>query len=1041
LYSNKQQARKSYFMSSIVQHAPRFSAVDAVRIAEKLFGIDGTASQLPSERDQNFRLVASSGQEYVLKLANSTELPEVLDFQNQAMLHIAAKRHIFDSITSVVPVVCATKKGEQITSIQGADGTRHFVRLLTYLPGRPLALVRPHDAHLLTSLGRFFGSIDRALQDFDLAAAHRDFHWDLKNAGRIILRYIDLIRNPADRDLVKGLYERYQTAVEPQLPDLHSGVIHSDANDYNVLVEPDGKWHQHVTGVIDFGDMVFTQTVNEVAIACAYAMLDKADPLAAAKSVVSGYHQVHPLTEQELTVLFDLFCMRLCMSVCHCAHQSQQEPENEYLRISEKPAWALLRKLADIHPRLASYTLRQACGLPPVPQHNRVVAWLKNDPLSFGKVVDEDLHAEKQLVLDLSVGSLLLGGDGQGTDMAAVTDKIFGQMRAAHAAVGIGRYNEARLVYTTEQFKTRTDEIPEYRTIHLGIDLYKRSGEPVYAPFDGNVYSIQNNTAPLDYGPTIILEHQTGEGDRFYTLYGHLSPDSLNGLEMGMPIEKGRQIARIGVPETNGGWPPHLHFQIILDMLGENGNFPGVARPSEREIWLAISPDPNLVLGIPNSCFPSGGRSNAEILTLRRRMLGRNLSISYKNPLKIVRGRGQYLYAEDGRAYLDGVNNVCHVGHCHPHVVRSAQLQMPVLNTNTRYLHDTIIEYARRLLAKFPQPLEVCYFVCSGSEANELALRLARTYTGRQDIIMVDGAYHGNTQALIDISPYKHDGPGGRGAPAWAYKVFSPDGYRGPHKGCGSETGTRYAAYVNEAVQRSRGNGQGPAAFICESMLGCAGQIVLPDNYLAEAFKPVRAAGGVCIVDEVQVGFGRAGTHFWAFETQAVVPDIVTLGKPMGNGHPLAAVITTPAIADAFDNGMEYFNTFGGNPVSCAVGMAVLDAIENEGLQQNACRAGNRLLSGLQELKQKYPLIGDVRGLGLYIGVELVVDRGTLDPAAEQADYIINRMRDHGILISTDGPLENVLKIKPPMVFNEQNADEVVAVLDKVLGEDCLQIC
>ncbi len=1028
-------------MSSIVQHAPRFSAEDAVRVAEELFGIDVTAGRLPSERDQNFHLAASGGPEYVLKLANSTELPEVLDFQNKAMLHIAAQRDLFDPITSVVPVVCATKKGEQITSIQGPDGTRHFVRLLTYLPGRPLALVRPHDAHLLASLGRFFGNIDRALQDFDHAAAHRDFHWDLKNAGRIIPRYLDLIGSPADRDLVKGLYERYQTAVEPQLPDLRRGVIHSDANDYNVLVEADGKWQHQVTGVIDFGDMVYTQTVNEVAIACAYAMLDKADPLAAAKSIVGGYHQVYPLAEPELAVLFDLIRMRLCMSVCHCAHQSHQEPENQYLRISEKPAWALLRRLADIHPRLAGYMFRNACGLPPVPQHGRIVAWLKKDPLRCGKVVDEDLRAEKQLVLDLSVGSLLLGGDGHGADMAAVTDKLFGQMRVAHAAVGIGRYNEARLVYTTEQFKTQTDEIAEHRTIHLGIDLYKRSGEPVYAPFDGSVHSIQNNTAPLDYGPTIILEHQTDEDDRFYTLYGHLSPDSLNGLEIGLPIEKGRQIARIGEPKSNGGWPPHLHFQIILDMLDENGNFPGVARPSERDIWLGISPDPNLVLGIPESCFPSGGRSNAEILTLRRRMLGRNLSISYKNPLKIVRGRGQYLYTEDGWTYLDGVNNVCHVGHCHPHVVRAAQLQMPVLNTNTRYLHDTIIEYARRLLAKFPQPLEVCYFVCSGSEANELALRLARTYTGRQDIIMVDGAYHGNTQALIDISPYKHDGSGGRGAPAWAHKVPSPDGYRGPHKGRGPETGIRYAAYVNDAVQRSRVAGPGPAAFICESMLGCAGQVVLPDNYLAEAFKPVRAAGGVCIVDEVQVGFGRAGTHFWAFETQAVVPDIVTLGKPMGNGHPLAAVITTTAIADAFDNGMEYFNTFGGNPVSCAVGMAVLDVIENEGLQQNACRAGKRLLSGLRELKQKYPLIGDVRGLGLYVGVELVVNRGTLDPAAEQADYIINRMRDHGILISTDGPLENVLKIKPPLVFSEQNADEIVATLDKVLGEDCLKVC
>jgi len=1027
-------------MSSIVQHAPRFKAEAAVRIAEEFFGLAVTAEQLPSERDQNFHLTDSSGQEYVLKLANSTERREMLEFQNQAMLHIAAKRNLFGRSLPAVPQVCVNRQGEHIGSIQGAAGASHFVRLLTYLPGKPLALARPHDAQLLISLGRFFGNIDRALQDFDHPGAHRDFHWDLQNAGRVISGYVELIDDPAGRDLVRGFLERYRAHTEPQLPDLRCAVIHSDANDYNVLVGEVAHRGQEVTGVIDFGDMIYTQTVNEVAIACAYAMLDKADPLAAAQLVVGGYHQVYPLTEQALAVLFDLICMRLCMSVCHCAHQSSQEPENEYLRISERPAWALLHKLAACHARLAEYAFRHACGLPPVPQQEKILAWLQRERPGFAGIVDDNLQAGNQLVLDLSVGSLLLGQDGAGEDLAAVARKIFDGMAAAGVDVGIGRYNEARLIYTTEQFRTPTDEMPEHRTVHLGLDLYKCSGASVYAPLDGKVHSFADNPAPLDYGPAIILEHEIDGEIRFYTLYGHLSPDSLTGLKVGMPVAKGQPIARIGEPSTNGGWPPHMHFQIILDMLDERGNFPGVARPSDRDLWTSICPDPNLMLGIPADCFPGAGRSAAEILAVRRRRLGRNLSIAYKKPLKIVRGRGQYLYSEDGLRYLDGVNNVCHVGHCHPHVVRAGQLQMPVLNTNTRYLHDTIIGYAERLLAKFPEPLSVCYFVCTGSEANELALRLARTYTGRQDIIMVDGAYHGNTQALIDISPYKHDRRGGRGAPSWAHKAVMPDGYRGPHKGGGPETGAQYAAYVKQAAEQIRSAAAGPAAFICESMLGCGGQIVLPDNYLAEAFRHVRAAGGLCIVDEVQVGFGRAGSHFWAFETQNVVPDIVTLGKPMGNGHPLAAVVTTPEIADAFANGMEYFNTFGGNPVSCAIGMAVLDVIENEGLQQNAARAGRRLLEGMRELQANHPIIGDVRGLGLYAGIELVANPVTLEPATEHADYVINRLRDHGILISTDGPLDNVLKLKPPIVFSEKNADAVVAVLDKVLGEDSLQI-
>jgi 4-aminobutyrate aminotransferase-like enzyme len=380
------------------------------------------------------------------------------------------------------------------------------------------------------------------------------------------------------------------------------------------------------------------------------------------------------------------------------------------------------------------------------------------------------------------------------------------------------------------------------------------------------------------------------------------------------------------------------------------------------------------------------------------------------------------------------------VGHCHPDVVAAGQRQMTILNTNTRYLHDEIITYTQQLLATFPESLSVCFFVCTGSEANELALRMARNYTGQQDIITVDGAYHGNSNLLIDISPYKHDGPGGKGAPTWVQTVAMPDGYRGQFKGQGLDTGAAYAEDVRKAVVRIQGQNRGVAAFICESMLGCGGQIVLPDGYLINAFKYVRDAGGVCVADEVQVGFGRAGRHFWAFELQKVVPDIVTLGKPMGNGHPVALVVTTPQIAEAFHNGMEYFNTFGGNPVSCAIGKAVLDVIEKERLQENAARVGKQLLQGFKYLKHKYPLIGDVRGQGLYLGIELVKNRQTLEPAPQEADYIINRMRDHGILISTDGPLHNVLKLKPPMVITKENADEIIAVLDKILGEDCLQV-
>jgi 4-aminobutyrate aminotransferase-like enzyme len=424
-----------------------------------------------------------------------------------------------------------------------------------------------------------------------------------------------------------------------------------------------------------------------------------------------------------------------------------------------------------------------------------------------------------------------------------------------------------------------------------------------------------------------------------------------------------------------------------------------------------------------------------EILRLRERYVGRALSIAYREPLKIVRGEGQYLFDEEGRAYLDCVNNVCHVGHGHPRVVDAAARQMATLNTNTRYLHDHLVEYARRLTETMPGDLEVCFFVCSGSEANELALRLARSATGHRDVIVVESAYHGNTTGLIEISPYKFDGPGGEGRPAHVRVAPMPDGYRGPYRYGDPGIATRYAAAVADEIAGARADGREIAAFFCESMLGCAGQIVLPEGYLGEAYGHVRKAGGVCVADEVQVGFGRVGTHFWAYETQGVVPDIVTLGKPIGNGHPIGAVVTTHRVAEAGHTGMEYFNTFGGNPVSCAVALAVLDVIEEEGLQVHAAEVGAHLKTSLLSLAERHPMIGDVRGLGLFLGIELVRKPVSLTPATREAAEAVELMKERGVLLSTDGPFENVLKIKPPLVFSRENADELVAGLDEVLDE------
>ena len=409
-------------------------------------------------------------------------------------------------------------------------------------------------------------------------------------------------------------------------------------------------------------------------------------------------------------------------------------------------------------------------------------------------------------------------------------------------------------------------------------------------------------------------------------------------------------------------------------------------------------------------------KSTDFVLEGRRRLLGRNLSIAYEKPVNLVRGEMQYLYDDEGRQYLDAYNNVAHVGHCHPRVVAAGQEQMAQLNTNTRYLSELIIRYAERLTATLPEPLSVCYFVNSGSEANELALRLARAHTKARDLIVLDHAYHGNTTTLIDISPYKHDGPGGDGPPPWVHKVPLP-------------ASRDDAQAVVDVVARLRSRLCG---FIAESMPSVAGQIVLPDGYLNAVYDAVRAAGGVCIADEVQTGYGRIGTHFWAFEKYGVVPDVVVLGKPIGNGHPIGAVITTRTIADSFDNGMEFFSTFGGNNVSCAIGLAVLEVVQEEQLQSHALRVGERLLNGLRELQQQREIIVDVRGSGLFLGVELVQDG---KPATQAAKRIVNRMREEGILLGTDGPSHNVLKIRPPMPFSESDADGLITTLQLVLKQ------
>jgi 4-aminobutyrate aminotransferase-like enzyme/Ser/Thr protein kinase RdoA (MazF antagonist) len=1012
--------------------AQPITETEASNLARELYGIEASAKSLPGEYDDNFHLIARDQQQFVLKVMHPARDVAFVDMQARALQHLAEKLP-----QQQLPRVIKNTDGQLFKRVPSNDSTERIVWLLTYIEAPVLAHVNPQSPELLASVGHLLGQIDGALADFDHPAAHRDLQWDSARAAWIA-GHLDAIEDLTRRGILKKFLTLYESDVLPTLPRLRHSVIYGDANDYNVLVRPPWPQPRRAKAVIDFGDMHHTITVSDLAIAAAYAILEKSHPLAAAQSIIAGYHRAHALHESEIKVIFPLIAMRLAVSVVLSAQRKTLRPDDPYVHISEASAWRALERLAAINPRHAHYAFRAACDLPPDPKSPGVVEYLKKKSVSAAPILDMAPRKSRAHVFDLSVSSSFLGADPQSAECAKLTAAINAELQRTDKALGVGRYNEARLLYSSPLFRTG-NPTDEQRTIHLGIDLFVLPETAVRAPLAATVEAFANNAQHLDYGPVVILRHATENGGAFYTLYGHLTVDSLKNLTVGQQIKPGEIFAAVGDPTENGGWPPHLHFQIITDLLGLSTTFPGVAKASERDLWTNLSPDPNLLLGISEKYFPATEASLAETQTARNAFFGKNLCLSYQQPLKIVRGWRQYLYDDTARAYLDIYNNVPLVGHSHPKVVAAVQKQLALLNTNTRYLHDNITRYAERLTQLLPSPLKICFFVNSGSEANELALRLTRSHTKREDVLVLDHAYHGHTTTLIDISPYKFNGPGGAGRKPWVHVAPLADDYRGEFRRDDPQAGNKYAQQAAAILRKAQSENRQIAAFIAESLPSVGGQIVFPKNYLSEMYKHVRAAGALCIADEVQTGFGRLGTHFWGFETQQVIPDIVVLGKPIGNAFPLGAVVTTPEIAAFFANGMEFFSTFGGNPVACAAGLAVLDVLQEENLQANALEVGNHLKKSLHALQTKYPIIGDVRGSGLFLGIDLVNDRETRTPAPDQATYITNRLRDRGILTGTDGPHHNVLKLRPPLIFTKQDADLFSATLDSILAEDPAQ--
>ena len=455
---------------------------------------------------------------------------------------------------------------------------------------------------------------------------------------------------------------------------------------------------------------------------------------------------------------------------------------------------------------------------------------------------------------------------------------------------------------------------------------------------------------------------------------------------------------------------------------------------SEKKAWKMLE---KLIKISPkfaeNEFRKATGRKPLKVKKIKKYIDERNsvispiFSVSYDNPIAFERSAFQYMFDNEGKTYLDAYNNIPIVGHAHPKINDAITRQIKKLNTNTRYLHDNLYRYAKKLLDKFPKILNKIYFVNSGSEASDLAIKMALNHSKNKRIMVVENGYHGHTQTGTDISHYKYGNIKGQGLKDHITHVPMPDLYRSIYDKNEKNIGRKYAIDATSNVKNI-------AAFISEPILGCGGQVPLPKNYLKILYKKVRENKGVCISDEVQTGFGRLGKYFWGFEMHDVIPDIIILGKPMGNGHPIGAVVTTAKIANSFEKGVEFFSSFGGNPVSCAVGLSVLNIIEEEGLQDNAKIVGNYYKNKLNSLKDKYKVIGDVRGQGLFLGIE-IIHKNDKKPNAKLAKYIKNKLRDNHILVGTDGPYNNVIKTKPPICFEKVDAKTVVDSIDMILSE------
>jgi 4-aminobutyrate aminotransferase-like enzyme/Ser/Thr protein kinase RdoA (MazF antagonist) len=930
-------------------------------------GFDATARALGSHQDRNF-LLTVGGEERLLKIANPDTEPEALEAQS------AAAERIAERAPSVrVPRSLAFDGGRTVQSVDH-DGVALHVRVLDFLEGSTLSGSRYLSPVVVRALGSLAATIDACLADFDAPGAERGHQWDLRRARSVISELLPYVGDEDLRGRVERAAREAWAAVEPLAERLPVQVIHGDLTDDNV-VSRDALTHVP-DGVIDLGDLNRSWTVGEIAVTVSSLIHHDGVDIVGALRAVTAYHALRPLSVEETAALWPLVVLRAATLVVSGHHVAATDPGNEYATGNLEHEITLFERAVSVPLEVGTALVQLAVGAEPerlaLPAHRTLLT---------GAI------ASDVTVLDLSATS---PGLHEGRWLEAEAEAAVAW--DAPGAVTLTRFGERRLSRSRAGME-------EPANVRLGVDLTVASAVDVVAPWPGTTSPVPGGIAL--HGQGVVLR--------------------LDGIRSS--VASG---ATVGAGESLGVAERSFSVQVTAADI----DAPEFVGSSWARAWRAVIADPTaLVLpSAPAEQSPSDART---LLARRHDSLADVQEHYYAEPPVMVRGWGAQLVDADGRVYIDAVNNVTAIGHAHPRLVAAVAEQWSLLNTNSRFTYPAIVEYSERLSAVLPEPLDQVFLVNSGSEAVDLALRIARAWSGRPDVLAMREAYHGWTFLSDAVSTSIADNPAAlETRPDWVHTVDTPNSYRGTHRGADA---ARYAPEAVAEIERLAAAGTPVGAIVAETFYGNAGGIALPDGYLDAVYRAVRAHGGLAIADEVQVGYGRLGEWFWGFEQQGVVPDIVTIAKAAGNGHPLGAVITSREIAERYRSQGYFFSSAGGSPVSSVVGTTVLDVIRDERLQENARDTGAYFRARLEELAERHPLIGAVHGSGLYLGVELVRDRETLEPAPEETLAICERMRELGVIVQPTSDRQCVLKVKPPMCLDREGVDLFVDALDRVL--------